>query len=119
MASENTKPVTSHDYALALQRAATFFLSRPAFDIDSTRAYSFSYFRFYKKEQFLAAVKALGSGRKGGDDKEIEFLATAPGGVEVTVSAPRTLLCRLIRPAEFDCDPFLSPEEEKNLGGAA
>lgn len=105
---------TSHDYAKALQQAAEFFLSRPAFDIDSPRAYSFSYFRFHKKELFIAAVKALGSGTKGGDDKNIEFLVRT-GDVEITVSAPRNTLCRLIRPAEYDCDPFLSDAEQAEL----
>jgi hypothetical protein len=117
--SDVPKKPNSHDYAQALRRAADFFLSRPAFDIDSDRVYSFSYFRFYDKEQFIAAAKALGTGKKAGDDRDIEFQIKAPGNVEITISAPRSTVCRLIRPAEYDCDPFLSPDEEKLLGGAA
>ena|SRR6185369_13301372 len=116
--TDQNKSATSHDYARALQEAAAFFLAHPAFDIDRPRAYSFNYFRFYKKELFIAAVKALGTGKKSGDDSSIQFHVKS-GDVEVTISAPRGMVCRLIRPAEYDCDPFLSPEEEKELGGAA
>jgi len=116
--TDQNKSATSHDYARTLKEAAEFFLAKPAFDIDAPRAYSYTYFRFYNKEQFITAVKALGSGKKEGDERDIEFQVKA-GNVEITIAAPRNTVCRLLRPAEYDCDPFLSPEEEKELGGAA
>lgn len=112
------KNVDSHEYARALQHAAEFLLSRPAFNTNMTRAYSYNFFRYHEKELFVAAVKAVGSGVKEFTDSDIKVLYRQ-GDVEITIEAPRNTLCRLIRPAEYDCDPFLSPDEEKNLGGAA
>lgn len=114
---ENNK-LTSHDYAHFLQHAAEIFLSREAFQIPAHYDYSFNYFRFDNKDEFVAAVKALGPGKKVFSDDNIEFKIQEPH-VSIIVEAPRKLLCRLIRPAEYECDPLLSPDEEKQLGGAA
>jgi hypothetical protein len=106
----------SHDYARRLLELATFLLSRDSFVLPYHEPTSFHHFRYYEKEPFVAAVRALGSGKKKLAEDSIEFVVAQPG-YSLSVEAPRNLLCRLIRPAEYDCDPFLSPEEEKQLGG--
>jgi hypothetical protein len=112
------KHSNSHEYARRLQELAEFLLSRESFVLPYFEPTSYHHFRYYEKEPFIAAVKALGSGKKKITDGEIEFVVERPGA-HIGIEAPRNLLCRLIRPAEYDCDPLLSPEEEKSLGGAA
>lgn len=113
----NTPKPTSHDYARDLQKMADWLLTRPAFE---TGGYSrgHHYFRFYEKDQFVDAAKSLGTGKKQFTADEISFKVELPFG-SINIEAPRNIVCRLVRPAEYECDPFLSPEEEKSLGGAA
>ena len=108
----------SHDYARNLQKFAEFLLSRESFPLPYHEPTSFHYFNYHDKESFVAAVKSLGSGKKKITDDKIEFVIET-SGAHLSVEAPRNLLCRLIRPAEFECDPLLSADEEKTLGGAA
>ena len=115
---EEVRPRTSHDLALSLQKTAEWLLSRDAFRIESFDVATWQYLSFHEKEAFVAAVKAVGAGKKKFSDLSIEFEVKVPGG-QIKLSAPREKVCRLIRPAEYECDPFLSPEEEKSLGGAA
>lgn len=70
------------------------------------------------RNKFLAAAKALGTGKKDFTEDTIKFTVKQEWG-EFSISASRNIVCRLIKPAEYECDPFLSPEEEKDLGGAA
>jgi hypothetical protein len=114
----NKPIITSHDYARELQKNAEFLLSRPSFNFEGSWGEPHHYFRFAYRESFLACVKALGSGQKKFTEDEIEFKVQFPSSV-IKVEAPRATVCRLIRPAEYECDPFLSPDEEQNLGGAA
>lgn len=108
--------MTSHDLALNLQKTAVWLLSKESFPLSEFDAHSYQYLSFTKKEEFLAAVKAVGSGKKKFSDTEITFEVEAPWGI-VKLTARRETVCRLIRPAEYDCASFLSPEEEAALGG--
>lgn len=125
------KQFTSHDMARNLQLAAEWILARPEFEVGSEAyAESYNYAFFTEKPQFLAAIKAIGAGRKEWGDTTITFVADIPGG-RISISAPRTLACRvvrqaeteevvqtvtrIVRPAEYDCDPFLTPAEEAVL----
>ncbi|HLW51247.1 MAG TPA: hypothetical protein VKW06_00260 [Candidatus Angelobacter sp.] len=117
-ASEMEKLPTSHDLARALQQTAEWLLSRPSFQIEERfDAMTWQSINFSQKDKFLAAVRAIGTGKKAFRPHEVEVKAEIPGG-RIYLKAPRDLVCRLIRPAEYECDPFLSPEEEKQLGGA-
>jgi hypothetical protein len=115
---EQVRPRTSHDLARNLQRTAEWLLAHQAFRIENFDALAYEWISFHDKEMFLDAVKAVGAGRKEFTPETICFRVDIPGG-QIKLSAPRNLVCRLIRPAEYDCDPLLSPEEEKQLGGAA
>lgn len=112
---EEVRPRTSHDLAVALQKSADWLLSRDAFGIETFWARASLYMMFSNKEMFIAAARAIGSGKKEFDNfGNIGFRSPIPGG-EIHISAPRNTVCRLIRPAEYECDPFLSPEEENEL----
>lgn len=111
---------SSHDYARNLQSMAEALLSRPAFVLPWSEAKPIQCMGFYAdadKQNFLDAVKALGSGKKEFSDSEVQFRAELSGGLLI-LSIPRNILCRLIRPAEYECIPFLTPEEEAQLGNA-
>jgi hypothetical protein len=115
--SATNKPLTSHDYARGLQAMAEYLLARDAFNVGSY-GHGHHYFRMSEKEPFVSAVKALGNGKKNFTEDEINFRVELPYGT-ISVDAPRNVVCRLIRAAEYECDPLLSPEEEKKLGGDA
>ncbi len=110
---------TSHDLAHNMKAFADFLLSRPAFGLPYN-ALVLKCISFYSgdKDKFLSAAKSLGTGKKEFTSEEVRFTVTGEWG-EFTIKAPRSTVCRLIKPAEYDCDPFLSPDEEKSLGGAA
>jgi hypothetical protein len=115
----------SHEYAKKLHELADLLESRPDFKLpDYQRNYisqhgidNFSYHG--DKTGFLAAVKAVGSGTKlPGDKDDFSFLA-CNGLLRLTVY--RTAVCRIVKPAqpaEYDCIPLLSQEEENSLGAA-
>ena len=114
------KNPTSHDWALNIQAFAEFLLSRPEFEISYSFPTETRQMTFWSdgKDQFLAAAKALGTGKKEFTDNEVKFTVAHEWG-EFTIKAARAVVCRLVKPAEYECDPFLSPDEEKQLGGVA
>lgn len=118
MENETPKPPTSHDYAKRLREAADFLESRPCFVVPDFDRRVFVCFNYYEREQIIAAVRALGTGKKNFTDDDISFEVVLPCA-KIIVNAPRLKVCRLIRPAEYECDPLLSPDEEKELGGVA
>lgn len=109
---------TSHDYAKNLQLMAEWLLSHDAFQLPGhSYASGHHYFHFCDKEPFLACAKSLGSFKKDFTDSAIKLNVELPFG-DVAVEAPRNLVCRMVRAAEYDCEPLLSPDDEKQLTSA-
>lgn len=116
--------MTSHEYAKKLRAMAEMLESLPEF---SAPRYHENYIQDYGLERFcyhdnkagfLAAVKAVGSGRKkaGGNDNELTFISLG-GLLHLTVF--RDAVCRVVKaaqPAVYDCEPLLSQAEEAALG---
>jgi hypothetical protein len=109
---------TSHDWARNIHAFADFLLSRPAFEISYSFPTETRLMTFWPgdKDKFLSAAKALGTGKKGFTESEIHFTVKQPWG-EFQIKAARSVVCRLVKPAQYECDPFLSPDEEQQLGG--
>lgn len=100
----------SHEYAKRLHEIAEFLESRPEFETPmGVHLYQYS----SSKAPFLAAAKALGNVTKEyrGDDLRISPAAFP----EMIFAVPRSVVCRLVKPAEYDCEPLLSQEEEASL----
>jgi hypothetical protein len=116
--NQQSSQPTSHDMARNLQRAAEWLLSRPAFEVSAYWTEARLFATFDEKDRFIAAARALGSFKKEYDSYNINLVAKIPGG-DIHLQAPRTTVCRLVRPAQYDCDALLSPEEDQALGGAA
>jgi len=112
------KAATSRDHAKCLRELADWLDSRPEFEVPYFDRLAWLGFAYYEKDQFLAAVKALGTGKKEFGHNEIKFVVETPFA-RVSVSAPRDKVCRLIRPAEYECDPFFSEKELAEIDGAA
>lgn len=110
--------MTSHEYARRLQEVSQTLLSRPDFDTKSNGPHFF--LSYWEKEEFLAAVKALGTGTKEFTTGSYPEVVFKPKDMpEVHVSIARDKVCRIVTPAipaEYDCEPFLSPEEEASIG---
>ena len=102
---------TSHDYARRLQEQATFLLSRPEFETDST-PHGFFWF-CSDKEKFLAAVKAVGAGKKKFTDDEVRF--SPVDYPDITIYANRNSVCKKVQEAVWECEPLLSAAEEQQI----
>jgi hypothetical protein len=115
--------MTSRDYAVALREAADALDARPEFELPRYVGSNFRIENFYyyeDKDRFLAAMRALGAGTKTQDDNYgspvLRF--TIPNG-RLSLSVSRDRVCRLVKPAqpaEYDCQPLLSPEESEQVG---
>jgi hypothetical protein len=100
----------SHEYARNLQRAAEFLLSKPEFDIPNRPILWASYWS--NKESFLAAVRALGNGKKQYKDSSLHFTVPIIGDVTFDLEISRSAVCRKVQEEKWECEPLLSDEEE-------
>jgi hypothetical protein len=101
--------MTSHEYAERLRKISDFLLTRPSVEFghgDKEVLY------FYGKEEFVAAVKAMGSGKKYFSNDYFNFLCEA---VPLELYANRSTVCRKVRDAEYECDPLFTNEEVEAL----
>jgi hypothetical protein len=102
----------SHEYAEKLKAAAEALLARE--DVEFVGRPPFIPISFYEKEPFIAAVRVLGSGEKKWTHDELQF--TPYGAMEIfRLYIARNTVCRLVRPAEYDCEPILSETEAAAL----
>lgn len=103
---------TSHDYADSLIRLAEFLRTKPAFNIADSDAVASLYLFWPTKEHFLGLVQAVHGGEKGyighDDNAEIAYTVTTPTGETVKATIRRSNVCKLVRAAEYDCEPLLS-----------
>lgn len=114
--------MTSHEYAKKLHELAELLESRPEFKMPSyqkqyTADYGTGAFRYYTdKVGFLAAIRAIGSGRKDIGEDEVNFW-DVKGLLRLEVD--RNAVCHIVKPAqpaEYECEPLLSTEEETQVG---
>ena len=104
----------SHEYAEKLKAAAEFLLARENVQIEKDREQPYIPLFYWNKESFIAAVRAVGPGVKKWTDDELRFTPNGPCGI-FTLIVQRHTVCRLVRPAEYDCEPILSEEEAATL----
>lgn len=100
----------SHEYAQKLHEIAEFLESRTEFETNTKPRESF-YF-WFNKEDFLAAVKSLGSGKKVFSGSDLRYEVS---GAPISVVISRDKVCRKVRDEEWECEPLLSPQEEETL----
>ncbi len=103
----------SHEYAEKLIDAAVALLKRPEFEVANDPHF---YQGYYDKEKFLAAARALGSGKKEFTSdlySELRFKPDAVAGMALTI--PRDKVCRKVRDEEWECESMLSPDEVESL----
>jgi hypothetical protein len=108
--------MNSHEYAKRQLEEANYLLNKPAFDVPNyIKAKSYLWYMF-EKDHFLAAVKALGPGRKEIGDEYVEY---HPTDAPLYIRIERNSVCKLVKPAEYDCEPFLKPEDHVEIDAAA
>ena len=105
-----------HELAKKMQEGAEFLLSRPDADL-GPRVPELYLGWHYEKNDFINIVKALGSGKKiiNGTDVIFETIH----GMRFWLTVPRDKVCKMVTPAKpavWDCEPLLSPEDEASLG---
>ena len=108
--------MTSHQYAKQLHEIAAFLESRPVFEMPTYTSAAWDRIQFFSdKEKFIAAGRAIGSFAKSFDRHDLILMHTLPSGAHIDLVAARNLVCRLVKEAEYECEPLLTPEEEKSL----
>lgn len=106
--------LTSHGHAKQLRKCAEWLESKPDFNFPEYEDKPFFFLTYESKADFLAAVEVLKPGRKDVTGDEIRFRVEHPFCV-ISIRAKRDLICRLVRPAEYEPEPAF--EEDKTLGG--
>lgn len=103
----------SHEYGKRLKEIGDFLLSREEFETDIGPRL---FFHYYDKDRFMNTVKALGSGKKTVSDGQWPECVFTPSSVlEIQVSIPRDKVCRKVQDIKWECEPFLSADEEALL----
>ena len=108
--------MTSHEYADTLDAMAKVLRDRPAFPVpDNMKTTWMPYYG--DKEGFIAAVRALGAGRKELDENYYAFYPACFDGT-LRVYADRSAVCRKVQDVKWECEPLLSDEEAASIGEA-
>jgi len=105
--------MTSHDLAREMQETAKALLSKPEFKIPSYITGPKEITFFSAKEDFLQAVKLSGSGKK--DISGPNYVTFIPDCGGYKLSIDRSLVCKKIKEAVYECEPLLSQLEESTL----
>jgi hypothetical protein len=110
--------MTSHEYALKMQRVAQFLLSRPEFTLPNYVDKFDDYLNYFSdKEKFIAAVRAVGPGTKEVDGNYSTFVPGMDiGEARLGIRANRDAVCKKVQDEIWECEPLLSPEEEAQVG---
>lgn len=95
----------SHEYAKQLKASVDRMLASPEVELDNT---PHVFLFFYEKEQFLAAARAFGAGKKEYTENEFKY---TPNGTRIIMSIARTKICRKIQEEKWECEPILSEQE--------
>lgn len=112
--------MTSHEYAKKLRELAMHLELAESFELPDYqenyhKGYGLVSFRYQDdKTGFLAAVKAVGAGKKQAISNDFIF-SCFDGALRLSVQ--RNSVCRLVKPAEYECEPLLSRAEEGLLNG--
>lgn len=102
--------MTSHEYARELQKTAAILLNRPEIAFPHG---PYLYESYYDKEQFLEAVRAMGSGAKKFTEHDFRF---TPTDTCITMCISRSKVCRKVQEEKWECEPLLSEEEVSEIG---
>ena len=109
--------MNTRDYAAQLRAHADELDSLPEFetpDYFSENQKTFSY--FYGKDEFVAAVRALGAGTKEIKNDKMLF---RPANVSFALEIERSVVCKMTKPAEWSCEPWLTDEQQVVIDKAA
>ena len=106
---------TTHEIACHLKQLADDLLARPEYE--TNRVCDVIYLGYSSlKHDFLQFATHLQPCRKEFSDAEFR-LSFGSGPTKLVLFGPRETVCRLVRPAEYDCVPLLSDEELMQIGG--
>ena len=107
----------SHEYAAKLKQAAEFLLSKDDVELDSGPRV-FVPMSGGGKENFLAAVRAFGAGKKDFDFplSAFPYMYFTPTGQIITLSINRDAVCRKVQDVKWECEPLLSQDEMDAIG---
>jgi hypothetical protein len=109
-----SRNITSREYAEKLRALASELDGFPEFPLpDYWKIHNWSVDYFNEKGPFLAALKALGTGAKSVEDDagSTPIFVFRPKGASFRITIYRDGVCKLVRPAEYDCAPLLAPNE--------
>lgn len=104
--------MNSHEYAEKLRGEADYLLTKDPFKIPDYMSGPTSFWYMWDKEPFLGAVRAVGSGRK---EMQVDYVLFHPTDAPIFLKIDRNKVCKLVVPAQYDCEPFLSEVDMQTL----
>lgn len=104
--------MNSHEYAAAIKKQAEYLESKPQFEMPQYTQETDTLWYMHDKKGFIQAVRTLGAGQK---NIGVEYVEFAPTDAPITVKIERGAVCKLVAPAQYDCEPLLSQEEYEAL----
>jgi hypothetical protein len=102
--------MNTREYAARIRAHADELDCLPTFEVPNYFSEShktLSY--FYSKDDFVEAVRALGSGTKEIKDDKMLF---RPSGASFALEIERSVVCKVVKPAEWSCEPWLTDEQQ-------
>lgn len=106
--------MTNTELAQSLRQVADFYEGNPDAPVPS---FAGMFIHCWNKVDFLAAAKQLAKGGSvaktvdGADTNHPEYIVKRDFGVfSIQASIARNLVCRLVRPAEYECPDSLLEE---------
>lgn len=105
--------MTSHEYAKKLEQLAAALRERPVFSVPTSENQEQYLYYFTSKDDFLAAARALGAGRK---EVSKDYFSFYPKCAKLRVYIERNAVCRKVQEEKWDCESLLSQEEVAAIG---
>jgi hypothetical protein len=109
--------MTSREYAEMLRKHADELDSLPEFQTPDYYDHSLGTMAyFYEKSAFVSAVRALGSGSKEIQGDRLRF---RPKNASFALEIDRSSVCKVVKPAEWSCEPWLTDAQQIVVDEAA
>jgi hypothetical protein len=109
--------MNTREYAQQLRDHAAELDGLPEFEVPTYYTESHKEMRYYgDRKEFVSAVRALGSGVKQIIGDNMYF---RPSAASFSLIIDRNQVCKMVKPAQWDCEPWLTYEQEVIVDAAS
>ena len=101
--------MNTREYAQQLRAHAEELDGLPEFEVPGYFVHTFEDLRYYvDRKEFVSAVRALAPGVKQIVEDKMYF---RPKNATFSLCIDRSQVCKMVKPAQWDCEPLLSDDE--------